>query len=326
MTKRRVKGTTSLANPIVVSVVLPIFNESENIAHLMGELSNVLDNCAGSEWEIVAVDDGSTDDSSEKIRELDEKDKRIKLVELRRNFGQTAALAAGIRKASGRHIVTMDADGQNDPRDIPKLIKELNKGNDCVSGWRVNRKDRLLSRKVPSWLANQLIRRVTGLPLHDFGCSLKAYDARLLKEIPLYGDMHRLLPYYVHISGGKVKEIEVNHRPRIFGQSKYGIMRTFRVIQDLIVAKMQGSYFSRPMHFFGNLGLLLWVFATGLFAFALWEKVASIRDFTESPIILVAGIVFLTGLQLISTGILAEILLRRFNFTKFEAYYMLKND
>jgi glycosyltransferase involved in cell wall biosynthesis len=216
-----------------LSVVIPIRNEFENIPHLHEKVAAAL-NPTALDYEIVLVDDGSNDGSTEVLRELAARDQRVRVIELRRNFGQSAAMLAGIRESSGRYIVTMDGDLQNDPTDIPKMIVKLSEGFDLVHGWRKSRKDRWLDRKLPSWLANKLISRVTGFPVHDLGCTLKAMRREVALELELYGEMHRFIPILADMRGARCLEMEVKHHPRLYGKTKYGIDRTVRVLLDLI--------------------------------------------------------------------------------------------
>ena len=312
---------------LYLSIVVPMLNEEDNIIPLLLEIQEELLENSIDDFEIIVVDDGSTDSSASRVTEFLQTYPSIRLIRLRRRFGQTAAMAAGIDHSNGKAIITIDADGQNDPRDIPKLLEKYREGFDCVSGWRLQRKDKFISRKLPSLLANWIIQRVTKLEIHDFGCTLKVYDGELLRSIPLYGDMHRLLPFYISLAGGKVSEIGVTHRPRKFGKSKYGIARTFRVINDLLVAKVQGSFFTRPMHLFGNLGLLLMTLSGFMGIAAVYMKFTGERDFIESPLLLMSGVLLLTGLQMLFTGFLAEIILRRFSYTtRDQRYTTIKND
>ena len=239
-----------------VSVIVPVYDEEESISRLYGELRSVLDR---ESWdaEIIMVDDGSVDRSAEVISEIAEQDPRVRLVRFARNFGQTAAILAGIDHADGDVLVPIDADLQNDPNDIPRLIERIEEGYDVVSGWRKNRKDRLYSRRLPSILANRLISRWTGVELHDYGCTLKAYRATALKGEQLYGEMHRFIPIYASARGGRICELEVNHRPRQFGTSKYGLGRTFKVLLDLLTVKFLSGYTTKPAYIFGGLGFAL---------------------------------------------------------------------
>jgi glycosyltransferase involved in cell wall biosynthesis len=239
-----------------LSVIIPVYNEEENVSELYGELRAVL---GGAPWdsEIIMVDDGSTDRSAECIARIAERDSRVRLVRFSRNFGQTAAILAGIDHATGEVLVPMDADLQNDPADIPRLLAKIEDGYDVVSGWRKNRQDRLWSRRVPSKLANKIISRWTGVVLNDYGCTLKAYRATALKGQQLYGEMHRFIPIYASWRGGRITEVVVNHRPRRFGTSKYGIGRTFKVLLDLITVKFLGGYTTKPAYLFGGIGFSL---------------------------------------------------------------------
>ena len=308
--------------PLYLSVVIPMLDEEDNIIPLLLEIQKELAENRIDKFEIIVVDDGSADSSASKVSEHLQKYPYIRLIRLRRRFGQTAAMAAGIDHSHGKAIVTIDADGQNDPSDIRKLLEKYKEGYDCVSGRRLKRRDKFITRKLPSMLANWIIQRVTKIAINDFGCTLKVYDGELLRSIPLYGDMHRLLPFYISLAGGKVSEIGVNHRPRKFGKSKYGIARTFRVINDLLVAKVQGSFFTRPMHLFGNLGLFLMTLSGVAGIAAVYMKFTGERDFIESPLLLMSGVLLLTGLQMLFTGFLAEIILRRFSYTTRDQRYI----
>jgi len=311
---------------VQTSVVIPMLNEEESIVPLLEEIRSTFHSLKNSRFEVIVVNDGSTDSSAEKVKTYSKEHPFVKLVSLRRRFGQTAAMAAGIDRSRGKIIVTLDADGQNDPKDIPQILAKMTEGFECISGRRFNRQDKYLSRKAPSLIANWLIRKITKIEINDFGCTLKAYDGDLLRSIPLYGDMHRLLPFYISLAGGRIAEVNVNHRARKYGVSKYGLARTFRVINDLLVAKVQGSFFSRPMHLFGNLGFVLLSLATILASLAAYMKLIGDRDFIESPLLLVSGICILTGLQMIFTGFLAEIILRRFSFASKEQRYVVRDE
>jgi glycosyltransferase involved in cell wall biosynthesis len=245
-----------------LSFIIPCFNEVENLPRLLPELLRVIDENRLSA-EIVIVDDGSKDGSFDVLREHAEHDPRLKVVRFRRNFGQTAAMVAGIDHAQGEILVLMDADLQNDPSDVPKLLEKIREGYDVVSGWRRDRKDKWLTRRVPSQIANWIISRISGVRLHDYGCTLKAYRRSALEGVNLYGEMHRFIPIYASWSGGKVTEMVVNHRPRVAGVSKYGLGRTFKVILDLVTVKFLGSYSTKPIYFFGGFGLILFLIGFG---------------------------------------------------------------
>jgi glycosyltransferase involved in cell wall biosynthesis len=311
---------------IDVSIVIPMLNEEESISLLLQEIEAVVSKTRGTTFEIIVVDDGSTDLSACRVKEFSKTIPEIRLVKLKRRFGQTAAMAAGIDNSTGRIVVTLDADGQNDPGDIPLILSKMSEGFDCVSGRRAKRRDKFLTRRLPSLIANILIRKVTTLDINDFGCTLKGYNGELIRSIPIYGDMHRLLPYYVWLAGGKVVEIDVNHRPRKFGESKYGIARTFRVINDLLVAKVQGNFFARPMHLFGTVGFVLLLLATASIGAAAYFKIMGESDLVQSPLLLIAGILLLTGFQVMFTGLLAEIILRRINFASREQRYVVSDN
>ena len=235
-----------------LSIIIPIFNEEDNIEPLYEKLKNVLEKL-NYNFEVLFINDGSIDKSAEKIRVIIERDKRVKLVNFRRNFGQTAAMMAGIDFSAGDVIIPMDGDLQNDPEDIPKLLERLGEGYDVCSGWRKDRKDNFLIRTVPSRIANFLISKVSGVHLHDYGCSLKAYKKEVIKDVRLYGEMHRFIPVYAHLHGAKVTEVPVKHHPRIHGKSKYGLIRTFKVILDLMLIKFLSNYSYAPIYFFGRL-------------------------------------------------------------------------
>ncbi len=302
-----------------VSVVLPVWNERESLARLDRELRDAL-RAAGRRAEIIYVDDCSTDGSAQVLDGLASAGGtiRTRVVRLRRNYGQTAALAAGFDLAEGEIIVPLDADGQNNPADIPRLLEKLAEGFDVVSGWRRARKDRLISRRIPSVSANWLIGRLTGLSLHDYGCTLKAYRASLLQEVRLYGDMHRFLPVFLARLGARVAELEVDHRPRFGGESKYGSGRVLKVMADLVHIRFISKFYTRPMHFFGRVAAWF-VFATlavGALMLAFkfgWLSLLGIdyrATFVETPLPALAATFFLGAVSSLFFGILAEILIR----------------
>jgi len=289
-----------------VSIVVPIYNEQENIYPLYQQVKPVLSELPGAS-ELVLVDDGSTDGSVQRLTALAEQDPRVKLVLLRRNYGQTAAMQAGLQHAQGDVIVTMDGDLQNDPADIPRMVAKLDEGYDLVHGWRKNRKDAWLSRKLPSKLANRLISRVTRFPIHDLGCTLKAMRREIAQELELYGEMHRFIPILAHARGARCVEIETRHHPRRFGKTKYGISRTFRVILDLVTVKYMLDYFASPMKLFGRIGL--WSFMLSILALAgtISMKLAGNVDMTGNPLLLLAAAAGLGGIQFMSLGLLGEV-------------------
>jgi len=315
-----------------ISVVVPVYNESENITPLCEQLTSVLSKW-GRKYEVVLVDDGSTDDSWQKLCESALRSPNLKLIRLRGNFGQTAAMSAGIHAATGKIIVTMDADLQNDPADIPKVVEHLEKsGCDVVSGWRKNRKDPFLTRRLPSMIANMIISRFTGVALHDYGCTLKAYRAEVIKDVHLYGEMHRFIPALARWVGGRVEEIEVNHHPRLRGKSKYGIGRTARVVLDLITVKFLLRYSKGPMQIFGRLGLwfggigtlmLLFMIAAHLSFLAFGTEFAA--ELVKRPFwIMTSFMLIFFGVQFIGMGLLAEIQIRTWYESQSKPIYVIR--
>jgi len=292
-----------------LSVVVPVYNEEENLEALVRRIENALDTTPVS-YEILCVDDGSTDGSLELLKKLAAERPRLRVVSFRRNFGQTAALDAGFRHASGDVVVPIDADLQNDPNDIPRLLAELRKGFDVVSGWRKRRKDPYVSRILPSKLANWLIGAVTGVRIHDYGCTLKAYRRELLADIRLYGEMHRFLPALVHWEGGKVAEIPVAHYARRAGKSKYGIGRTFKVVLDLLTVKFLASYASSPSYLFGRAGLVVFLLSFLSLVESLYEKFRLGTKMHRNPFTLLALGFFIIGILFIFQGLLAELMVR----------------
>ncbi len=289
-----------------VSIVIPVYNEEDNLEPLLAKLQALVD----FEWEAIFVNDGSKDKSADILNELAQKESRIKVLNFVRNYGQTAAMAAGFANSQYAVVVPMDADLQNDPSDIVHLLAKMDKGYDVVSGWRKNRQDATWTRVLPSNLANAIISRITGVQLHDYGCTLKAYKKEILQEVKLYGEMHRFIPAYAAWHGARVAEIEVQHHPRIHGQTKYGLGKTFRVILDLLVVKFLMDYSTRPIHFFGLAGFysLLVSFVAG--SIAVYLRLADIRHFSATPLPLFTAIFFLLGIQFILMGILAEMIMR----------------
>ncbi len=293
-----------------LSVVLPVFNEEECITEVLQELIDVLSSENFTEFEIIPVDDGSTDKTFERIIQLAKNNEKIKPIKLTRNFGQSAAMACGFDNAQFDLIVAMDSDGQNNPRDIPKLIAKLKEGFDCVSGWRKNRKDKNLSRKIPSNLANRMISSWTKVKLHDYGCTLKAYKKSSITGFPIYGEIHRFLPAYASLQGATISEMEVDHRERKTGKSKYGIGRTYRVVLDILVARAQAQFAMRPMHLLGGAGLIFSFFGLAMIFASIVMKVYGISDFVDTPLPTVGGFLTVFGMQMILIGLLAEFQLR----------------
>jgi glycosyltransferase involved in cell wall biosynthesis len=297
-------------NP-TISIVIPVYNEEENIPDLYSRVKEVLDTL-DREWELILVDDGSKDNSFELMCSITRNDPRVKVVKLRRNYGQTAALSAGFDQAQGEVVITLDADLQNDPVDIPRLLAKLDEGYDIVSGWRKARKDPAITRILPSLLANKLISFLTGVHLHDNGCTLKVYRKEILKNIRLYGEFHRFIPALATAVGAQIAELEVNHHPRKFGKSKYGITRIIRVILDLITLKLLLAFHTRPMWIFGGVGFLMLGFG-GLCAFlVVIMKLFLNMDITGNPLLYITLLSIISGTQLIGLGFLGEINIRTY--------------
>ncbi|MGD9581206.1 MAG: glycosyltransferase family 2 protein [Vampirovibrionia bacterium] len=306
-----------------ISIVIPIYNEVENVPLLAGAILEVMDNY-GSSYEAIFIDDGSTDGTSDILKQLSEEHKSLKTIKFRKNFGQTAAMAAGFDMAKGDVIIAMDGDLQNDPKDIPKLIAKLNEGYDVVNGWRKNRQDAFINRKLPSMIANWLIGRVTGVKLHDYGCSLKAYKAETIKMVSLYGEMHRFIPALASIEGAEITEMEVNHHARQFGQSKYNIMRTFKVILDLMTVTFLKKFATRPLHMFGRAGFIAFFLGFCSCAYLTIDKILFGHSIGDRPLLLLGILLILTGIQLISTGIIAELQIRTYFESQHKPIYRIK--
>jgi glycosyltransferase involved in cell wall biosynthesis len=294
-----------------ISVVLPIYNEHENLIPLLDELEGVL-STMGKEYEVIAVDDGSRDGSVDVLRQAASERKYLKVLFFRRNAGQAAAFDAGFRAASGAFVVTMDADLQNDPADIPTMIAKLDEGFDVVTGWRKKRRDGFILRKLPSRIANFIIRRLTGTEIHDLGCSLKVYRRHVTDEMRLYGEMHRFISVLADGLGARVGEVVVNHRPRVAGKSKYGLRRTVKVLLDLTTVWFMRRYQTKPIYVFGGLGALMLFAAVGLSGVVLYEKFADGTWVHRNPLFLIAITCVLMGMQSIGTGILAELIVRTY--------------
>jgi len=293
-----------------ISVVLPVFNETDCILEVLNELIIVLEGEKFEKYEVIPVDDGSTDGTFEKILQISKLNQNIKPLQLARNFGQSAAMACGFDHAQYDLIVAMDSDGQNNPKDISKLITKINDGFDCVSGWRRNRKDKNISRKIPSNLANKLISSWTKVKLHDYGCTLKAYRKNAITGFPIYGEIHRFLPAYASLQGSSITEIEVDHRERRTGKSKYGIGRTYRVVLDIMVARAQAQFAMRPMHLLGGAGLIFTSLGILMIFSSVIMKILSISDFVDTPLPTVGGFLTIFGMQMVLIGLLAEFQLR----------------
>jgi glycosyltransferase involved in cell wall biosynthesis len=309
---------------VELSVVIPIRNEAPSLAELHRELTETLTGW-GRPYELIVVDDGSTDESFETLARLQAVDPRLRVIRLRRNFGQTAAFAAGFDHARGRYIVTMDGDLQNDPADIPTMIAELERGADIVCGWRKARKDALVSRRVPSTIANSLISLVTGVHLHDYGCSLKAFRAEVVKPMKLYGEMHRFLPAIASEQTSSITEMVVNHRARRYGRSKYGIGRTVRVILDLLTVKFLLSYSTRPLQIFGLVGGMMGLagaLITGALGYG--RLVGSLSLNQHQPLLLLGILLISTGFQLVTLGLLAEMQARTYHESQNKPIYVIR--
>lgn len=306
-----------------LSIVIPVYNESENIKELHRELSEILDKQSFL-YEVIWVNDGSKDRSLSVLEEIAKIDTHNKIIDFAYNFGQTAAMSAGIQEACGDIIIPLDADLQNDPKDIPAFLAKMSEGYDVVSGWRKDRKDAFLLRKIPSLIANYIIRTITGVYIHDYGCSMKAYKRELIQGISLYGEMHRFIPAYISWHGGKVSEIVVHHRPRIHGVTKYGISRTFRVILDLILIKFLSRYMNRPIHFFGGIGFVALFLGFIAGASSVIFKILHYKDFVETPLPIFSALLIIVGVQLIVMGIIAEMLMRVYYESQKKEPYIIR--
>jgi glycosyltransferase involved in cell wall biosynthesis len=306
-----------------ISVFLPVFNEEPNLLPLHAKLDKALKSL-GRSAEIVYVDDGSSDGSLKILREIAQLDPRVRVVALRRNYGQTAAMAAGIDAASGKVLIPMDADLQNDPADITRLLDKLDEGYDVVSGWRKNRKDKMITRKIPSMIANRLISWIGGVPLHDYGCSLKAYRRESLEDVRLYGEMHRFIPIYAAWAGASVTEIPVEHHARTMGKSKYGLSRTLKVVFDLMTIKFMASYQTKPIYVFGSFGMLAFVISLLSGLYAVFLKIFHKADFVQTPLPILSIVMFAVGVQFLLMGLLAEMLVRTYHESQAKAIYAVR--
>lgn len=308
-----------------ISIIVPLFNERDNVRELVETIAavgreNTID------MELIMVDDGSTDGTIDFLRQLQLSYDSLKIIQLRRNFGQTAALAAGFDHAQGEIIIPLDGDLQNDPADIPKLLAKLDEGYDVVSGWRRRRKDPLLTRKVPSRIANFIIGGITGVRLHDYGCTLKAYRRDVIEHINLYGEMHRFLPAIASWSGARVAEIEVTHYPRRQGKSKYGLSRTMKVLLDLVTVKFLGSFSTKPLHIFGGIGLLAMLLSFILGVIMFYQKYAGAGDgdMTDSPLLLMSAMLLMMSVQFLLMGLLAEMMCRTYHESQSKSTYIVR--
>jgi len=306
-----------------ISLVIPVYNEADNLEELYQELAAAAAKLARP-VEIIFVDDGSVDESWPVLKAVQKKDGRVKLIRLRKNFGQTAALSAGFDYATGEIIITLDADLQNAPDDIPLLVQKIEEGYDIVSGWRKNRKDKFLSRRVPSAVANWLISRITQVKLHDYGCTLKAFRREVIKSIKLYGELHRFIPAIASNMGVAIAEVKVNHRPRRHGKSKYNIFRFTRVILDILTVKFLLSYSTRPLQIFGLLGLVSGIFG---FIISLWlsyQRLVLKISAANRPLLLLGVLLIVIGFQFVTLGLLAEIMVRAYHESSGKAIYFIR--
>src|SRR5262245_40287885 len=306
-----------------LSIVIPVHNESPNIKPLYEELTQTLGEF-GRSYELLIVDDGSTDDSFEQLAALQARDSRLRVIRFRRNFGQTAAFAAGFAHARGRLVVTSDGDLQNDPRDIPAMIALIDQGNDIVCGWRKDRKDTFVTRRLPSLFANKLISWATGVDLHDYGCSLKVFRAEVVKPLRLYGEMHRFLPAIASQIGVTIAEMVVNHRPRRAGVTKYGLGRTIRVILDLATVKFLLSYSTRPLQIFGLIGLLAGGLGTLITGYLGYIRLFEHQGIAERPLLLLGVMLVFIGVQLLTFGLLAEVMARTYYESQDKPTYVIR--
>jgi len=306
-----------------LSLFLPVLDEEENLRPMHAKIQSALD-ALGKTAEVIYVDDGSTDKSLSILKEIAAGDDRVRVISLRRNYGQTAAMSAGIDAAKGEILIPMDADLQNDPADISRLLEKLNEGYDVVSGWRKNRQDKLISRKIPSQIANRIISWIGGVPLHDYGCSLKAYRREVIQDVRLYGEMHRFIPIYASWAGARVAEIPVDHHARTMGKSKYGISRTIKVVFDLITIKFMAEYHTKPLYVFGAFGMLAFAIAVIAGIWAVVLKIASGVSFILTPLPIITVVMLAISVQFFLMGLLAELLVRTYHESQDKAIYAVR--
>ncbi len=307
----------------LVSIIVPVYNERENLEPLVRSLTRVLDQ-TGEDYEILFVDDGSSDGSADYLDTLPTVNPRIKIIHFRRNFGQTAAMSAGFDHARGSILIPTDADLQNDPEDIPAILAKLREGYDVVSCWRQKRQDKWLTRRLPSQIANALISRIGGVPLHDYGCTLKGYRREVVEHIRLYGEMHRFIPIYASWAGARVTEIPVRHHPRTAGASKYGLSRTYKVVLDLLTVRMLGRYSTKPMYFFGGVGLISCAAGFLCALLTLGDKYLNGVKAHNNPLLLLAVFLFLLGVQFILMGLVAELVIRTYFESQGKTPYIVR--
>jgi len=308
-----------------VSIVVPAYNEETSLKVLVDEL-NVFLSDFEYDYEVIFVDDGSKDNSFNVLKDAAIENPKFKVVRLRRNFGQSAALLAAIDTSTGDVIVPLDADLQNDPKDIPKLLNLISEGYDLVSGWRKHRQDRAIDRKFPSMVANKIISKVSGISLHDYGCSLKAYRKEILSGVRLYGELHRFLPILASWNGAKVAEIAVNHKPRVFGESKYGLSRTYKVVLDLIVLKFLSDFSTKPIYFFGGFSIFSFFSAFAMTAWAMYLKIFRGIDLDATPLLIFAAVFIIVSVQLLLMGILADLIMRTYFESQDKKIYQVRES
>lgn len=328
MDTQQTKSSTEA--PPELSLFLPVLDEEENLRPMHAKIQAALD-ALGKTAEVIYVDDGSTDKSLSILKEIAASDDRVRVVALRRNYGQTAAMSAGIDAARGDILIPMDADLQNDPADIARLLEKLDEGYDVVSGWRKNRQDKLISRKIPSQIANRIISWIGDVHLHDYGCSLKAYRRDVIQDVKLYGEMHRFIPIYASWAGARVAEIPVDHHARTMGKSKYGISRTVKVVFDLMTIKFMAEYHTKPIYVFGTFGLLAFIASifAGIYAiflkFAGWLGLPQYHaDFVETPLPILSIVMFAIAIQFFLMGLLAELLVRTYHESQDKTIYAVR--
>ena len=306
-----------------LSLFLPVLNEEPNLRPMHQKISEAL-NSLGKRAEVIYVDDGSTDASLRILREIAGEDSRVRVISFRRNYGQTAAMSAGIDAAMGEILIPMDADLQNDPADIARLLEKLNEGFDVVSGWRKNRQDKLLTRKIPSWIANTVISKIGGVNLHDYGCSLKAYRRDVIQDVKLYGEMHRFIPIYAAWAGARVGEIPVEHHARTMGKSKYGLSRTVKVVLDLMTIKFMASYQTKPIYVFGTFGLIAFALSIIAAVWAFYLKFLGGVSFILTPLPVISIVMLAISMQFFLMGLLAEMLVRTYHESQDKPIYAVR--
>ena len=307
-----------------LSIVIPVRNESDNVEPLYRELTETLE-AAGRPYEVLFVDDGSTDETYGRLAKIQAGDARVRVIRFRRNFGQTAAFAAGFAHARGRYIVTSDGDLQNDPADIPRMVAELEHGHDIVCGWREKRRDAFITRRIPSMIANRLISWATGVRLHDYGCSLKVFRAEVVKPLKLYGEMHRFLPAIASEMGVSISETVVNHRPRRHGRSNYGISRTIRVVLDLLTVKFLLSYSTKPLQIFGLVGGAMTLAGVVVCGYLAYVRLFGYQSIADRPLLLFGILLIFSGMQLITLGLLAELQSRTYHESQDKPVYVIRD-